>query len=132
MNKEEKIKEVLGIVGLAIDPFEVAAFESEQHPFDDKRHRMSFLMKSGKIVKTSYMNEICERSWRAKLQLLFDYIHPGEIEKWKVENGFTGYFDKLEVKTNKLKKAEEEHEKTMKENTTKDHPELFQNPFKKK
>jgi hypothetical protein len=115
MNKEEK-PEVLGVNGLTLSPFEVAAFESEKHPFSGE-HRFVFLMKSGQIVKTPFMIETCERSWRQKLQVLFDYIHPGEIERWKIKNGFTGYLDLQGVSTSKLTKAKEEVEKENKDQT---------------
>lgn len=101
----EKVKEMLGVCDLKIDPYEVAAFMPEKHPFENK-WRFDFLMKSGERIKCSYMEEICFRSWKEKLQVLFDYIHPGKIEEWKVRKGFTGYLDFQGVKTQKMKDAE--------------------------
>lgn len=123
MNKEDKIKEVLGVCGVAIDPYEVAAFMPKKHPFEE-RWKMVFLMKSGQTCESDFMDETCFRSWKSKLQVLFDYIHPGKIEEWKVKKGFTGYLDFTGAKTPKLKAAEEKfgkkEEKTDREQAMKD------------
>lgn len=108
---EENIKEMLGVNGIKIDPYEIAAFMPERHDFKKDYWRFVFLFKSGETMKSDWMNYTCFRSWDGKLQVLFDYIHPGEIEEWKVKKGFTGYLDMTGVKTQKMKDAEKKCQK---------------------
>lgn len=114
------MKDMIEMPGATLDPFEVAAFMPEEKPFRPGSWRMVFLMKSGQIVKSDWLIEIQFRSWKTVLQVLFKYIHPGEIEEWKVQNGFTGYLDGLdfESKPKAMKEAERKFKKT-------------NNPFKK-
>lgn len=110
----DKIKEVLGVFDLAIDPNEVAAFVPSKHKFSGE-WKMTFLMKSGETISTEHMNEVAFRSWKHKLQLLFDYIHPGKLEEWKVKKGFTGYLDMTGVKNKKIREAEEKKPSSIKD-----------------